>query len=144
MGSWYQTTRRQKVNGRSSDYRDLVNHSKLKKLTKAYILEYKRHVDEAEELQDNVNGNIRDVDGNIKPKRKKRLHGLSMAFYKIVDAGEELKKRQRLKWRQSAMHLDGEEDDDTDMDYDGDEEDKLESGKGGGDALKSKTTLSKR
>jgi len=132
MGSWYQTTRRLKVNGRSSDYRDLVNHSKLKKLTKAYILEYKRHVDEAEELQGDVNGTgiQRDVDGNIKPKRKKRLHGLSMAFYKIVDAGEELKKRQRLKWRQSAMHLDGDEDDDTDMDYDGDEEDKLESGKG--------------
>jgi len=75
-------------------------------------------------------------------KKHYRLLGLSKAFYKIVDAGEEMKKRQRLKWRQSAMHLEDEEgfigvvnddDDDDDNNEDGEEVDvKIELGEGGG------------
>jgi len=108
MGSWYQTTRRQRVKGRSSDYRDLVNHSKLKKLTKAYINEYKRH---REEAKAGANDGADESLASGRTKSGKRLKDLSRAFYKIVDAGEELKKTQRLKWRQSAMHLDDDNDD---------------------------------
>lgn len=43
LGSWYQTTRRQRLNVRSLDYLDLENHSKLATLRRAYILECKRH-----------------------------------------------------------------------------------------------------
>jgi len=110
MGSWYQTTRRQRVKGRSSDFRDLVYHSKLRKLTKAYIHEYKKN---SEEAASNANGNGDQLSvGGDTIKRRRRHKGLSKAFYKIVDAGEEMKKRQRMKWRQSAMHLD---DDDGDL-----------------------------
>ena len=119
MGSWYQTTRRQRVKGRSSDFRDLVRHSKLKKLTKAYVKEYtavntsgEYDVGEREEV-DGDGGRVAGSSSGSPMKRKKkrlRLQGLSKAYYKIVDSAEELKKKQRLKWRQSAMHLD--EDDD--------------------------------
>eukprot|EP00571_Detonula_confervacea_P004086 CAMPEP_0172330476 /NCGR_PEP_ID=MMETSP1058-20130122/61423_1 /TAXON_ID=83371 /ORGANISM="Detonula confervacea, Strain CCMP 353" /LENGTH=1301 /DNA_ID=CAMNT_0013047691 /DNA_START=56 /DNA_END=3961 /DNA_ORIENTATION=- len=121
MGSWYQTTRRQRVKGRSSDYRDLVNHSKLKKLTKAYIHEYKRHEEEVERRMEDggdeshVSGGGGGGGGGGRVKKKRRLKNLSKAFYKIVDAGEEMKKRQRMKWRQSAMHLDDDEEDDNDQ-----------------------------
>ena len=149
MGSWYQTTRRQKVNGRSSDYRDLINHSKLKKLTKAYIMEYKRHLEEEEEEEivvEEENDEPFSSSGGMKKRKKKttkkvkrRLKGLSMAFYKIVDAGEEMKKRQRLKWRQSAMHLEDDDDEEEDAEMEGytgvssgggDEGDQMELGEG--------------
>ena len=116
MGSWYQTTRRQRVKGRSSDYLDLVNHSKLKTLTSAYILEYERHhlEDDGDEedanafnVDDYMESNDRMGDQSRRRKRggKRRLTNLSRAFYQLVDASEEMKKRQRLKWRQSAMHI---------------------------------------
>jgi len=116
MGSWYQTTRRQRVNGRSSDYLDLVNHSKLTTLTRAYIHEYERHQleDDNEEdsafniddyVESGLDGTMREQSRRRKRGGKRRLTNLSRAFYKILDASEEIKRRQRLKWRQSAMHI---------------------------------------
>ncbi|KAL7548250.1 hypothetical protein ACHAWF_011541 [Thalassiosira exigua] len=107
MGSWYQTTRRQRVKGRSSDFRDLLEHSKLRKLTKAYIYEYKKH---AEEVENRGEGGIDEWGTPRRKGGRGRLRGLSRAYHRILDAGEELKRKQRLKWRQSAMHLDDEDD----------------------------------
>eukprot|EP00970_Alexandrium_tamarense_P008475 scaffold1618_cov196-Alexandrium_tamarense.AAC.35 len=102
MSSWYQTTRRQKVRGRSSDYRDLLYYSKLQRLSRAYINEYKRHV---ELEQASGDGDGVGVGEGGERKRKRRLKELSKAFYKIVDSAEEMKKRHRMKWRQPAMNL---------------------------------------
>ena len=60
MGSWYQMTRRQRVKGRSSDFLDLVNHSKFVTLTRAYILEYERHHLEEDDEEDASAFNIDD------------------------------------------------------------------------------------
>jgi len=105
MSSWYQTTRRQRgKKGLKSDYGDLLHHSKLKKLTKAYIQEYGRHVEEAKFMKEEEirrNGS----------RGRRRLRGFSKAYHRLVDKAENMKKKQRLKWRQSAMHWDEDEDD---------------------------------
>ena len=114
MSSWYQTSRRGKVRGRpSSDYRDLVLHSKLVRLGKAYCAEYKRY--EMEMLSSSSSGSSentnRNEDGSGEKKRKgRRLQELSKAFYKLVDSAEEMKKRQRMKWRQGVMDVEGMDD----------------------------------
>ncbi|KAL7522716.1 hypothetical protein ACHAWX_007399 [Stephanocyclus meneghinianus] len=100
MSSWYQTTRRTKVKGRSSDYRDLLVHSKLVRLSTAYMQEFKRHEDEIRtgEIHAAASG------GEVYRKRR-RLREFSKAFYSIIDSAEEIKKKQRMKWRQTAMDL---------------------------------------
>ncbi|KAL7463959.1 hypothetical protein ACHAXS_004310 [Conticribra weissflogii] len=105
MSSWYQTTRRQRgKKGLKSDYGDLVHHSKLKKLTKAYIQEYGRHVEEAKFMRD-------EELGRSGSRRRRRLRGFSKAYHRLVDKAENIKKKQRMKWRQSAMHWDEDDDD---------------------------------
>ena len=48
---------------------------------------------------------------------RRRFQEFSKAYHRLVDTADEMKRRQRLKWRQSAMHLTGDEDDN---DYNGD------------------------
>lgn len=104
MSSWYQTSRRGKVKGRSSDYRDLVLHSKLVRLSKAYCTEHKRYEMEANSANRNNND---EKDESRKKRKGRRLQELSKAFYKLVDSAEEMKKRQRMKWRQGVMDVEG-------------------------------------
>ena len=115
MSSWYQKTRRMRKNGRSSDYRDLMFHSKLKRLTMAYIEEYKQNLENYENEEGFVGS--RGSGGGL--RRRLRFRGFANQFHKLVDAAEEIKKRQRAKWRQPAMNVsamdfgvDEEEDDD--------------------------------
>ncbi|KAL3804058.1 hypothetical protein HJC23_006449 [Cyclotella cryptica] len=109
MSSWYQTTRRTRVKGRTSDYRDLLVHSKLVRLSRAYMQEFKRHEEEvrAGEVSHAV------ASGGEAYRKKRRLREFSKAFYRIIDSAEEMKNKQRLKWRQTAMDLEGEEYDDN-------------------------------
>ncbi len=74
------------MKGRSSDFLDLVNHSKLTTLTRAYILEYERyHLEEDEEedasafiIDDYVAGKKNDREGkvekNIRCSRQHPVH----------------------------------------------------------------------
>ena len=79
MGSWYQTTRRQRVRGRSSDFYDLVYHSKLRKLTKAYVHEHARCAEEARRGEADPDGG----DGaSVGSRVRRRRRGLSRAFHR--------------------------------------------------------------
>jgi hypothetical protein len=109
MSSWYQKSRRQRgKHGRTSDYRDLVFHSKLKRLTKAYVSEYKSNLenDEDDGEEGFLGGTVGGGLGMRKRgrRRTRRFRGFAFQFHKLVDAAEEMKKRQRLKWRQPAMN----------------------------------------
>jgi len=100
MSSWYQKTRQVRKNGRSSDFRDLTFHSKLKRLTLAYIGEYKQNL----ESYENEEGFLGSRGGGGM-RRRLRFRGFANQFHKLVDAAEDIKKRQRAKWRQPAMNV---------------------------------------
>ncbi len=106
MSSWYQKTRRLRKNGRSSDFRDLTFHSKLKRLTLAYIGEYKQNLEKYENEEEGE-GFLGSRGGGGRRNRRRRLRfiGFANQFHKLVDAAEEIKKRQRAKWRQPAMNV---------------------------------------
>jgi len=107
MSSWYQKTRRLRKNGRSSDFRDLTFHSKLKRLTLAYIGEYKQNLEKYEtEGGEGFLGSHRGGSGGGGRRRRNlRFRGFANQFHKLVDAAEEIKKRQRARWRQPAMNV---------------------------------------
>ncbi|KAK1741332.1 MFS transporter [Skeletonema marinoi] len=106
MSSWYQKSRRLRKNGRSSDFRDLTFHSKLKRLTLAYIGEYKQNLEDYENDEDGEGFlGVRGSSGGGRNRRRRRFRGFANQFHKLVDAAEEIKKRQRAKWRQPAMNV---------------------------------------
>ena len=100
MSSWYQKSRRVRKNGRSSDFRDLMFHSKLRRLTLAYIGEYKLNL---ADYNTNTASGGGEEEGGRRRRRRLRLQGFANQFHKLVDAAEEIKRRQRAKWRQPAM-----------------------------------------
>ena len=97
MSSWYQKSRRIKgKHGRTSDYADLLSHTKLKRLTQAYISEYKSN------LENDTEGLLGTKGSSSGNRRGKRFRGFAYQFHKLMD---EMKERQRLKWRQPALDL---------------------------------------
>jgi hypothetical protein len=96
MSSWYQKSRRIKgKHGRTSDYADLLSHIKLKRLTQAYISEYKSN------LENDTEG-LLGTKGSGGSRRGKRFRGFAYQFHKLMD---EMRERQRLRWRQPALDL---------------------------------------
>ncbi|KAL3781343.1 hypothetical protein ACHAWO_010731 [Cyclotella atomus] len=102
LSNWYMSSRRQRVKGRSSGYRDLLGHEKLKRLSGVYVAEYRRW-----EFDHSLNNSLTTESGGGGGRRanKRRWKELSRAFYKIVDSAEEIKKRQRMKWKQGVMEV---------------------------------------
>ncbi|KAL7453475.1 hypothetical protein ACHAWC_005148 [Mediolabrus comicus] len=97
MSSWYQKSRRIKgKHGRTSDYADLMSHIKLKRLTQAYISEYKSN------LENDTEGLLGTKGSSGGGRRGKRFRGFAYQFHKLMD---EMRERQRLRWRQPAMDL---------------------------------------
>lgn len=116
MGSWYQASRGRRVRGQTGDWRDLVLHAALDRLTRTYAAEQRRRL-----LGD---------EGRARG-------GVSRAYRRLVDGAEEAGRRQRLKWRQSAMMLEEEEEEDDDDVFD------LRGGGEGGRTLLLDRTMAK-